>query len=141
MTSNIVGSINSAIKVARILPITAMMECLRSLVQKWVWKNGNEDNGTFTQVSSEAEAVLREIFLSAMTYEVSPINTILYQLKVQDKLNFLVNLLDETYECNRFQQDEIQCAHAIAVFAKRGLKIYDYFADYYKTTTMKATYE
>ncbi|XP_062075934.1 uncharacterized protein LOC133780070 [Humulus lupulus] len=49
--------------------------------------------------------------------------------------------MEKTCECKRFQQDEIPCAHAIAVFAKTRLKTYDDVADYYKTTTMKATYE
>ncbi|XP_062100383.1 uncharacterized protein LOC133806279 [Humulus lupulus] len=126
MTSNIVESINVALKAARTLPITTMMEGLRSLVQKWVWKNGNEANGTFTQVTTDTETVLRENFIRAIKFK---------------KGNFLVNLMEKTCECKRFQQDEIPCAHAIAVFAKTRLKTYDYVADYDKTTTMKATYE
>ncbi|XP_062118413.1 uncharacterized protein LOC133832038 [Humulus lupulus] len=128
MTSNIVESINAALKAARTLPITTMMEGLRSLVQKWVWKNGNEANGTFTQVTTDTETVF-------------PVNILLYQVVVEDKGNFLVNLMEKTCECKRFQQDEIPCAHSIAVFAKTRLKTYDYVANYYKTTTMKATYE
>ncbi|XP_062119198.1 uncharacterized protein LOC133832941 [Humulus lupulus] len=107
MTSNIAESINAALKAARTLPITTMMEGLRSLVQKWV-------------------------FL---------VNTIVYQVVVEDKGNFLVNLMEKTCECKRFQQNEIPCAHAITIFAKTRLKTYDYVVDYYKTTTMKATYE
>ncbi|XP_062075638.1 uncharacterized protein LOC133779737 [Humulus lupulus] len=117
------------------------MEGLRSLVQKWEWKNRNEANGTFTQVTIDVETVLRENFVRAITFQVFPVNTILYQVVVEDKGNFLVNLIEKTCECNRFQQDEIPCAHAIAIFAKTQLKTYDYVADYYKTTTMKATYE
>ncbi|XP_060960652.1 uncharacterized protein LOC133031220 [Cannabis sativa] len=37
------------------------------------------------------------------------------------------------------KQDKILCAHAIAVFSKRGLRVYDYVAEYYKTDEMKAT--
>ncbi|XP_060962126.1 uncharacterized protein LOC133032263 [Cannabis sativa] len=58
-----------------------------------------------------------------------------------EKRKFIVNLLDKTCECNRFQQDEIPCAHAIVVFSKRGLRVYDYVADYYKIDKMKATYD
>ncbi|XP_062089136.1 uncharacterized protein LOC133795694 [Humulus lupulus] len=141
MTSNIAESINAALKAARTLPITTMMEDLRSLVKKWVWKNGNEGNGTFTQVTTDTETVLRENIIRAIKFQVFPVNTILYQVVVEDKGNFLVNLMEKTCECKRFQQDEIPCAHAIAVFAKTRLKTYDYVADYYKTTTTKATYE
>ncbi|KAM6568886.1 hypothetical protein CsatB_016871 [Cannabis sativa] len=72
---------------------------------------------------------------------VEAITTILYQVKVPDKGDFTINLLDKTCTCRRFQQDEIPCAHAIEVFAKRGLKAYDYVADYYKTSSMRATYD
>ncbi|KAM6543462.1 hypothetical protein CsatB_007909 [Cannabis sativa] len=141
MTSNIAESINSAITAARSVPITLMIECLRSLVQKWVWKNGNEANGIFTEVSVEAETVLRDNLVKGMKYQVEAITTILYQVKVVNKGDFTINLLDKTCTCRRFQQDQIPCAHAIAVFAKRGLKTYDYVADYYKTSTMRATYD
>ncbi|XP_062080334.1 uncharacterized protein LOC133785092 [Humulus lupulus] len=141
MTSNIAESINVALKAGRTLPITTMMEGLRSLVQKWVWKNGNEANGTFTKVTTDTETVLRENFIWAIKFQVFPVNTILYQVVVEYKENFLVNLMEKTCECKRFQQDEIPCAHAIAVFANTRLKTYDYVADYYNTTTMKATYE
>ncbi|XP_060968404.1 uncharacterized protein LOC115710943 [Cannabis sativa] len=72
---------------------------------------------------------------------VEAITTILYQVKVPNKGDFTINLLDKTCTCRRLQQDEIPCAHAIAVFAKRGLKAYDYVADYYKTSSMRATYD
>ncbi|XP_060969880.1 uncharacterized protein LOC133037083 [Cannabis sativa] len=141
MTSNIAESINLAILATRTLPITTMMESLRSLVQKWVWTNGNEAHGTFTKVSTVKEKILRDNFIQARKYEVTPVTTILHQVNVLEKGKFLVNLLDKTCECNRFQQDEIPCAHAIAVFSKRGLRVYDYVADYYKTDEMKATYD
>ncbi|KAF4390233.1 hypothetical protein F8388_019888 [Cannabis sativa] len=52
---------------------------------------------------------------------VTLVTTILHQVNVVEKGKFLVNLLDKTCECNRFQQDEILCDHAIAVSSKRGL--------------------
>ncbi|XP_030479338.1 uncharacterized protein LOC115696585 [Cannabis sativa] len=116
------------------------MESLGSLVQNWVWTNGNEAHGTFTKVSTVTEKILRDKFTQARKYEVTPVTTILHQVNVLEKWKFLINLLDETCECNWFQQDEIPCAHAIAVFSKRGLRVYDYVADYYKTDEMKATY-
>ncbi|KAM6554058.1 hypothetical protein CsatB_014820 [Cannabis sativa] len=141
MTSNIAESINSAILAARSLPITTMIECFRSLVQKWVWKNGNEAHGIFTEVASDAEKLLRDNLLKAIKYQVIAITTIQYKVKVQEKGDFTINILERTCSCRRFQLDEIPCSHAIAVFAKRGLRAYDYVADYYKTATMKATYE
>ena len=76
MTSNIDESINSALKAARNLPIGVMMKCIRSLVQQWVWKNGEEARGTFTEISSKAEDVLRENFLSSTKLEVTKPNLV-----------------------------------------------------------------
>ncbi|KAF4347545.1 hypothetical protein G4B88_023426 [Cannabis sativa] len=78
---------------------------------------------------------------STSTFKVIAITTIQYQVKVQEKGDFTINILERTCSCRRFQLDEIPCSHAIAVFAKRGLRAYDYVADYYKIATMKATYE
>lgn len=74
MTSNIAESLNAALKAARNLPIKVMMECIRSLVQQWVWANGEDARGTFTEISSEAEAVLRENFLISTKLEVTQQN-------------------------------------------------------------------
>ncbi|KAM6580868.1 hypothetical protein CsatA_004642 [Cannabis sativa] len=76
MTSNIAESINAANKATRNLPITLMLECIRSVVQKLVWTNGNEANGTFTEISSEAKAVLRENYLKSIKFEVRQYNII-----------------------------------------------------------------
>ncbi|KAM6558965.1 hypothetical protein CsatA_028204 [Cannabis sativa] len=92
-------------------------------------------------IPSDAEKLLRDNLLKAMKYQVIAITTIQYQVKVQEKGDFTINILERTCSCRRFQLDEIPCSHAIAVFAKRGLRAYDYVTDYYKTETMKATYE
>ncbi|XP_060965325.1 uncharacterized protein LOC133034290 [Cannabis sativa] len=141
MTSNIAQLINLAILARRTLPITTMMGSLRSLVQKRVWTNSNEAHRTFTKVSIVVGKILRDNFMQARKYEVTPVTTILHQVNVLGKGKFLVNLLDKLFECDRFQQDEIPCAHAIAVFSKRALRVYDYVANYYKTDKMKATYD
>ncbi|XP_030478385.1 uncharacterized protein LOC115695462 [Cannabis sativa] len=121
MISNIAESINSGIFATKTMPITTMMESLRSLVQKLVWTNGNEAHGTFTKFSTVTEKILRENFIQAKKYEITPVTTILHQVNVLEKGKFLVNLLDKTCECNRFQQDKIPCAHAIAIFSKQEL--------------------
>ncbi|XP_062100401.1 uncharacterized protein LOC133806297 [Humulus lupulus] len=107
MTSNIAESLNGALKAARNLPIDILVECLRSLVQKWVWNNSNNANGTFTKVSTATENELRHDIVSKM----------------------------------KFQEDEMPCGHAVAVIAKRNLRVYDYCAKFYKTETLKAMYE
>ncbi|XP_062104286.1 uncharacterized protein LOC133815463 [Humulus lupulus] len=109
MTSNIAESLNAALKAARNLPIDILLECLRSLVQKW--------------------------------WMVLPFNIIEYQVRDEKGTNFTVNIHNRTCTCNRFQEDEMPCGHAVAVIAKRNLGVYDYCAKFYKTETLKALYE
>ncbi|KAM6541244.1 hypothetical protein CsatB_005691 [Cannabis sativa] len=139
MTSNIAESINAANKAARNLPITLMLECIRSVVQKWVWTNGNEANGTFTAISSEAEAVLRENYLKSTKFEVRQCNTIFSEV-IEERGTYIVNIQEKTCTCRRFQEDEVPCSHALAVIAKKRLNCYEFCSAYYKTETMKATY-
>ncbi|XP_062081228.1 uncharacterized protein LOC133786030 [Humulus lupulus] len=125
MTSNIAESLNAALKAARNLPIHILVECLRSLVQKWVWNNSNNANGTFTKVSTATENELRHDIVSKMKYEVLPFNTIEYQVRDQKGINFTVNIHNRT----------------LAVIAKRNLSVYDYCAKFYRTETLKALYQ
>ncbi|XP_062094239.1 uncharacterized protein LOC133800299 [Humulus lupulus] len=81
MTSNIAESLNAALKAARNLLIDILVECLKSLIQKWVWNNSNNANGTFTKVSIATENELRHDIVSKMKYEVLPFNTIEYQVR------------------------------------------------------------
>ncbi|XP_062075643.1 uncharacterized protein LOC133779741 [Humulus lupulus] len=69
MTSNIAESLNAALKAARNLPIDIFVECLRSLVQKWVWNNSNNANETFTKVSTATENELRHDIVSKMKFQ------------------------------------------------------------------------
>ncbi|XP_062100717.1 uncharacterized protein LOC133806639 [Humulus lupulus] len=133
MTSNIAKSLNTALKAARNLPIDILVECLRSLVQKWVWNNSNNANGTFTKVSTATGNELRHDI-------VFPFNPIEYQVRGEKGTNFTVNIHNRTCTCNRFQEDEMPCGHVVAVIAKRNLGVYDYCAKFYKTETLKALY-
>ncbi|XP_062103374.1 uncharacterized protein LOC133814429 [Humulus lupulus] len=141
MTSNIAELLNTALKVARNLPIDILLECLRSLVQKWVWNNSNNANGTFTKVSTTIKNYLRHDIVSKMKYEVLPFNTIKYQVRDEKGTNFTVNIHNRTCTCNRFQEDEMPCGHAVVVIAKRNMGVYDYCAQFYKTETLKVLYE
>ncbi|XP_062118536.1 uncharacterized protein LOC133832174 [Humulus lupulus] len=131
MTSNIAESLNAALKAGRNLPFDILVECLRNLVQKWVWNNSNNANA---KVSTATENELRhDIVLS--------FNAIEYQVRDENEINFTVNIHNRTCTCNKFQEDEMPCGHAVAVIAKRNLRVYDYCAKFYKTETLKALYQ
>ncbi|XP_062108942.1 uncharacterized protein LOC133819656 [Humulus lupulus] len=139
MTSSIAESLNVALKAARNLPIDILVECLRSLVQKLVWNNSNNANGTSTKVSTTIENEFRHDIVSKMKYELKCL--IEYQVRDQKEINFTVNLHNRTCTCNVFQEDEMPCGHAVVVIATRNLRVYDYCAKFYKTETLKALYQ
>ncbi|XP_062118783.1 uncharacterized protein LOC133832459 [Humulus lupulus] len=117
MTSNIAESLKAALKAARNLPIDILFELLRSLVQKWVWNNSNNANGTFTKVATPTKNELRHDIVLKMKYDVLPFNPIEYQVRDEKGINFTVNIHNKTCTCNRFQEDEMPCGHAVAVIA------------------------
>jgi hypothetical protein len=62
MTSNTAESINNAIKGIRELPIVAMIEAIRCMVQGWYFKNQQSSLSTFTVLLTTAETrLLRSI--------------------------------------------------------------------------------
>ena len=75
-----------------------------------------------------------------MYLQVKPCTTTLFQV-IEGKDTYMVNIHERTCSCKRFDIDEVPCTHALAVIAKRRLKCYDYCSKYYKTETMRATYQ
>ncbi|XP_062089253.1 uncharacterized protein LOC133795812 [Humulus lupulus] len=69
MTSNIEESLNAELKDAKNIPIDILVECLRSLVQTWVWNNSNNANETFTKVSTTIANELRHGIVSKMKFQ------------------------------------------------------------------------
>ena len=81
------------------------------------------------------------MFLILSLYlQVKPCTTTLFQV-IEANKTYMVNIHERTCSCKRFDIDEVPCCHALAVIAKRHLKCYDYCSKYYKTETMRATYQ
>ena len=72
--------------------------------------------------------------------QVKPCTTTLFQV-IEANETYMVNIHERSCSCKRFDEDMVPCSHALAVIAKRRLKCYDYCSKYYKTETMRATYE
>ncbi|XP_062119249.1 uncharacterized protein LOC133832998 [Humulus lupulus] len=117
-------SIRPYLEMVEGVPIDILIECLRSFGRKLVWTNSNNANATFTKVSTATKNELRNGIVSKMKYEVFPFNPIEYQVCDEKGVNFTVNIHNRTCTCNRFQEDEMFCGHAVAVIAKRNLKVY-----------------
>lgn len=70
MTSNIAESMNSANKKIRELPVAIVVECLRSLIQEWFFKNRSEAEATFTKLAKKPEKTLNDNFIMSLKMQV-----------------------------------------------------------------------
>ena len=70
MTSNIAESLNSAIKNARELPITTLLEYLRDLMQEWTSNNKNIALSIFTKLGKKPEEILNQNYIKSLKLKV-----------------------------------------------------------------------
>ncbi|XP_050233361.1 uncharacterized protein LOC126681850 [Mercurialis annua] len=143
MTSNIAESLNATNIAARELPITTMLEFLRSLVQKWTHANRNCARSSKTDMTKVAEDILNESYIRSLNLTIP--NSILFS-RVVDLLLisccFPVDVDDQklTCCCRRFQTDKIPCPHAVAVIRKYNKDPLFYCSKYYMKETYVNTY-
>ncbi|XP_062107863.1 uncharacterized protein LOC133818811 [Humulus lupulus] len=126
MTSNIAESLNSAIVAVRELPICTILKCLRGLVQQWSWTNRKIENATSTKLTEKHEVILNDNYI--------------YSLKLTFLFDYTYNHNNVTLGKNRFQMDQLPCAHVIAILKEMNQDPYQYYSPYYSKEAMVATY-
>ncbi|XP_055961863.1 uncharacterized protein LOC126681856 [Mercurialis annua] len=125
LTTNIAESMNSRIKAGKDLPITTLLEYLRTMVQDWSFTNRNLAKQTFTALSKRAEDILHENYILS--------------LKLVHTTKFIVDLKERNCTCRRFQIDEVPCPHAMAILKELYQDPYKFCSTYYtKETILKA---
>ncbi|XP_050207761.1 uncharacterized protein LOC126657160 [Mercurialis annua] len=128
LTTNIVESMNSRIKVGKDLLITTLFEYLRTMVQDWSFTNRNLAKQTFTALSKRVEDILHENYILS--------------LKLVHITKFIVDLKERTCTCRSFQIDEVPCPHAMAILKELYQDPYKFCSTYYtKETILKAYVE
>ncbi|XP_062075904.1 uncharacterized protein LOC133780036 [Humulus lupulus] len=140
MTSNIAESLNSATVAAREVPITTLLECLRGLLQDWTYTNRKLAQKTMTRLTPVAEQALTNNFVYSLRLTVKPANEYLFEVLKEDE-SWIVNLKERICTCNRFQKDEMPCAHALDVMKEMNIDPYDYCSHYYTTKVWLETYD
>lgn len=71
--------------------------------------------------------------------QVKPTNDELYTVIDQNK-TFIVDLMNRSCTCNKFQVDEFPCAHVVAALKKNNRDAYQYCSSYYTNANMLAAY-
>ncbi|KAL5551767.1 hypothetical protein UlMin_001943 [Ulmus minor] len=115
MTTNISECINAILVKERELPVTALAEEMRSLVQRWHYERRTEAEKCKTRLTPTAETLLSEQ----------------YQLSMR---------MPRTCSCRRFQLEQLSCAYGMIAIRHSKRDVYDLCFEYYNSSTWKATY-
>ncbi|KAM3245917.1 hypothetical protein P3L10_007684 [Capsicum annuum] len=142
MTSNIAECINSRLVEARELPILDFLEQVKILFDVWNRKNRDRSSffsknslgGRFQQILQLNEAKSSRMMTRESTNYIYGV--------YEEGRKYIVRLDIRTYNCGRFQLDEISCVHTIAVLKSKHVKeMKSYCSDYYKKEALVKTYE
>ena len=124
MMSNIVESINSALRHARKLPLMTLVEFICSLMQTWFYDRWNAAERINTILTYTANLQVTKNLDAFQYLIVSPVNHITYQVKDGVK-DCVVNLVNRTCTRRRFQIDLLPYSHVCA-----AIRYVLYFLDF-----------
>ncbi|XP_050233168.1 uncharacterized protein LOC126681664 [Mercurialis annua] len=139
MTSNTAESFNTAVNRTRELPVTMLMEYLRSLVQRWSYKNRILARGTFTILTTKYDSLLRENYIDSLKIEVHPSDDDIFTVTESGKPS-TVNIKEKSCTCNRYQEEMTPYKHAAVVFNYKHQDLTEYCSKYFTNEEMLATY-
>ncbi|KAL5547888.1 hypothetical protein UlMin_003119 [Ulmus minor] len=139
MTTNISECINAILLKEHELPVIALAEEMRSLVQRWHYERQKEAEKCKTQLTPSAETLLSEQYQLLMRMHLDPVSDIVYTVLDRD-MNGVVDLQARTYSCRRFQLEQLPCAHATIAIRHSKRDVYDFCSECYNSSTWKATY-
>ena len=124
ITTNIAESMNSCLLGARKLPITAMAECIRDLLQRWFYDRQTNALEMSTYLTAFADEQIKQRTEIADRSAIHPIHYM--KFKVDDKwIPRTVDLDEHSCSCRQWDLDELSCSHAMAV-ARYGSRSFKY---------------
>ncbi|XP_022154803.1 uncharacterized protein LOC111021969 [Momordica charantia] len=139
MTSNLAESMNAVLVHARDLPITALFENCRSLLQQWFYDRRTAGSSRGTFLTEYAENILKEVAEQARYHHVRPIDR--FEFEVHDGATKVrVNINSKTCTCKQFYYYEIPCSHAIAGAVLRNISVHTLCSDRYRIDTLIQAY-
>ncbi|KAL5559624.1 hypothetical protein UlMin_035835 [Ulmus minor] len=129
MMTNISECINTILLKERELPVTALAEEMRSLVQRWHYERRTEAKKCKTQLTPSTETLLSEQYQLSMRIFLwlDPDSDIMYTVLDGDK-NGIVDLQART------------CTHSMIAIRHSKIDVYNFCSEYYNSSTWKATY-
>ncbi|XP_049386776.1 uncharacterized protein LOC125851024 [Solanum stenotomum] len=141
MTSNIAECINGCLVDARRLTILEILEEARLFFGSWNCKNREITSYTKDTLGRRFEEVLIVNASKSSKMKVVPSSEYIFSVYEVGR-RYIVCLKRKSCTCGRFQQDEIPCAHTIAVLRHKNVKnMHPYCSDYYKPDALAKIYE
>ncbi|KAK2653439.1 hypothetical protein Ddye_013295 [Dipteronia dyeriana] len=133
MTTNIAEVLNNCIQKVRRLPITAEMEFLRDMFQRWFNGRREQAGKNPTYLGKAAVGHCKERNEWSLTYNVYPIEFTRYLVK-DGKHDGLVDIKHRTCTCRNWDLDQLPCDHAIAVARFTKTNFNSLCHEYYNTS-------
>ncbi|XP_038711809.1 uncharacterized protein LOC120006004 [Tripterygium wilfordii] len=139
LTTNIAESMNAALRDVRGLPITTLVEQLRSLIQRWFHERRTKAASITSQLCKKVEKKMTKRNERALRMLVEPISHI--EFYVRDGFgDGKVNFPDRTCTCRKFQMQQLQCVHALAACRFRNVTVHSLCSRYYTNEAIMVAY-
>lgn len=140
MTTNIVESINSVLRFARMLSVLHLIDEITNLLLYWFRQCRDLAMKSHSTLCPDfGEKKLRKRLNAASRMNVVKINDVEYNVLDGD-LNGLVHLQNHSCTCRKFDLEQLPCKHAIAVCRHLKLNPYSFASSYYTRATWAVAY-
>ncbi|XP_022899241.1 uncharacterized protein LOC111412537 [Olea europaea var. sylvestris] len=139
MTNNNAESLNSMLREARSLPITCLVEHIRSTMQKWFDERRANAEECSTLLTPRMENELRTTFENGTRLRAHVLTNNLTQVGISNDTD-IVDLSEETCTCCEFQLNRMPCVHASRAACFRGKTLYELCSRYYSSDYWKGAY-
>ncbi|XP_022883905.1 uncharacterized protein LOC111400751 [Olea europaea var. sylvestris] len=139
MTNNNAESLNSMLRDVWSLPITCLVEHIRSIMQKWFYERRVNAEECSTLLTPRMENELRTTFENGTRLRAHALTNNLTQVGKSNDTD-IVDLSEETCTCREFQLNCMPCVHASRAACFRGKTLYELCSRYYSSDYWKGAY-
>ncbi|XP_022860749.1 uncharacterized protein LOC111381223 [Olea europaea var. sylvestris] len=139
MMNNNAESLNSMLREARSLPITCLVEHIRSTLQKWFYERRKIATDCSTVLTPRMENELRMTFETGTRLRAQLLTNNLTQVGISNDVD-IVDFSEDTCTYCEFQLNRMPCAHATRAPCFKGKSLYDLCSPYYTSGYWRGAY-
>ncbi|XP_057808537.1 uncharacterized protein LOC131023017 [Salvia miltiorrhiza] len=117
LTSNAAKSFNARLLWARCLPICSMLEAIRLVIEQWFNDRLAAAQESDENLTPEAKQKLSAELVKSRRYTAKRTTEGKYRIRASGR-HYMVDLQEQSCECNEFDLDQMPCSHAIAAMRR-----------------------